>query len=298
MLDYRPNHACLGHHGAMTYPQAAPPPRIPASELRPSRVWYWVAGGIAVLGMCIGGVLGALGFASVVRDMPTSMDAEFDPGSPVTVDLSADKTWAIYVSREQGGGSIGTECVGSPENGGTIELNRSDFNFQFDSGGRSWRHAYDVEVSETGRYQIECRVRDAAATDARFGIAESITNVSGLAGRAFGSLGALLGIPCLALTAAGIIAVVTAVRRNSHKRRLQQERGYPPPVQPAMGYPGPGQPPPPGYQPPTAGYPQPPPGPPQHPPESSPSSSFPQPPPPPPASPPAPGPQPPPTTQE
>jgi hypothetical protein len=267
----------------MTYPQAAPPPQIPASQLRPGRAWYWVAGVIAVLGICVGGVIGVIGFSSLVDDVPRSLDAEFDPGSPVTLDLSADQTWAIFVSREQGSTDVGTECTGSPANGGSIDLNRSDIEFRFGTGDRTWRLIYDVEVSETGRYQIECRVTDATVTDARFGIAESV-NVGNIVGQVFGSLGALLGIPCLALTVAGIIAVVTAVRRNSHKKRLQQERGYLPPGGPGFGQqpPGVGHPQPSGYQAPGGS-------------NQTPSGGY---PPPPPGAPPASGPQPPSTTQE
>ncbi|HEX2417584.1 MAG TPA: hypothetical protein VHJ83_05585 [Micromonosporaceae bacterium] len=278
----------------MTYPQTAPPPQIPASELRPSRAWYWVAGVIAVLGVCIGGILGIVGFSGLADDVPTPLDTEFDPGSPVTVDLSADRTWAIYVSSAEGNTDVGTECIASPTDGGTINLERTGVNFEFGSGGRTWKPIYDVEVSETGRFRIECRVTDAAATDARFGIAESV-DVGNIVGQVLGSLGALLGIPCLALTTAGIIAVVTAVRRNSHKRRRQQELGYLPPGPQATGPPGFGQPPPPGYQTgeyqaPTGGYSPQPGSPPQT------SGWTPAPPPPPPPQ--APGPQPPPTNQE
>lgn len=280
MLDYLPNHARLGHHEVMSYPQTPPAPSIPSSELRPSRAWYWIAGVIAVIGICVGGVAGALGFASLARDMPTSMDAEFDATSPATVELSTGKTWGIYVMEAQGRADVSADCTGDPANGGSIELNRSNFDIRLGSGDRTWRLLYDVEVSETGRYQIACQVTS-GPTDARFGVSESL-NVGGTVGRVFGSLGALLGIPCLALTLAGIIALVTAVRRNSHKKRLQQERGGFPP---GAGYPGPGAPP-------TAGYP--PPGPP--PPPGSPPPGPPQ------QGPPLPGsPQhgpPPPTTQE
>jgi hypothetical protein len=208
---------------------------------------------IAVLGVCVGGGLGALGLASLARDMPTSMDTEFDAGSPTTVELSADRTWGVYVVEPRSGGDVTADCTGSPEDGGSIDLSRVNFDLRFGSGDRTWKLLYDVEVSETGRYTIECRTTD-GATDARFGVSESM-NVGGIAGRVLGSLGVLLGIPCLALTVAGIIAVVTAVRRNSHKKRLQQQRtgGYPP----GTGYPGPGGPPGPGYPPPG-----PPPGPP------------------------------------
>jgi hypothetical protein len=255
MLDYLPNRAELGHHEVMSYPQAPPPPSIPASELRPSRAWYWIAGVIAVIGVCVGGVAGALGFASLAQDMPTSMDAQFDAESPATVKLSTGKTWGIYVREPQGGADVSADCTGNPADGGTIELNRSDFDIRFGSGDGSWRLLYDVEVSQTGQYQIACQVT-AGSTDARFGISESI-NIGGAVGRFFGSLGALLGIPCLALTVAGIIALVTAVRRNSHKKRLQQERGgYPP----GAGYPGPGRPPAAGYPPPGPPPPGPPPG--------------------------------------
>jgi hypothetical protein len=242
----------------MSYPQTPPQPSIPASELRPSRAWYWIAGVIAVIGVCVGGIVGALGFTSLARDMPMSMDTEFDAGNPATVELSTGKTWGIYVLEAQGRADVSADCTGNPANGGSIDLNRADFNMRFGSRDGAWRLLYDVEVSETGRYQIACQVTS-GSKDTRFGISESI-NVGGTVGRFFGSLGALLGIPCLALTVAGIIALVAAVRRNSHKKRLQQERGgYPP----GTGYQGPGGPP-------AAGYP--PPGPP--PPGSPPSGSL------------------------
>ncbi|MGH3728663.1 MAG: hypothetical protein ACRDTU_07895 [Micromonosporaceae bacterium] len=266
----------------MTFPQSAPPPPVDPAALRPGRVWYWVAGVVVVLGVCIGSGVALLGFNSIAGALP-EMKQEFDAGTPTTVELSSDRDWAIYVDHPSrtGEGTAPKPDVDCAAEGSGVTVSRSDVNFEFDDQNRHWQLVYDVSVDRDGSYQFTCESNDPELSGSTFAVGSGI-DVGGLAGTVFGSLGALLGIPCLALLVGGVIALVTAVRRNSHKRRLQETGGVPP------GYPTgePGQ----------AG--PPPPGPPQAPPPSGPPPSGPPPPGPPPPSPPqAPPPQAPPPPQ-
>lgn len=125
------------------------------------------------------------------------------------------------------------ECTGE----GAVAVSRSTTEFDFTGTGRHWQLVYDVWVKSGGSYQITCTSADPGLTEPRFALGTAV-DVGGILGKTFGSLGALLGIPCLALLAGGVIALVTGLRRSSYRKRLQQERyGYP-----AAGHP-PGPPP-------------------------------------------------------
>ena len=273
----------------MTYPQ--PAPQIDPRQLRPGRAWYWIAGVIAVLGICIGPGLSVFGFASLRSDLP-QIKQEFDAGSPASVRLTKAGAWAIYANNPAARGSTAARpavtCTGESD-AGTIDISPSTGNFNFSDGRHQWQLLYDVKVSATGTYRISCSSNDQAVDHFAVGTA---VNLRGFLGKVFGSLGLLLGVPCVALLVAGIIALITALRRNSHRKRLQAEAGistvapsagYPPagpspgypPAGPPPGYPPPGQPP--GYPPPSApppppaGPPAPPPGPADQPPGTPPA---------------------------
>ena len=252
----------------MTY--QPPPPSVSPSELRPSRVWYWIAGAIAVVGICVGPGLAALGAASLAERIP-QMRTEFEAGEPTEVDLTSDRTWGIYIDDEATGQDFdpdATECAGASLGGGEIELDRASRGFEFRADGRHWHLVFEVRVSQDGQYEIACAPTGSLQPTGHYGIGESI-DLPDFARNALGSVALLVGVPCLGLTIGGVIALVTALRRNNHKKRLQAERG-------GMGPPGSAGPPPgpagpssgpppgpsgPGPSGPASGPPGPPPGP-------------------------------------
>ncbi|MGH3645758.1 MAG: hypothetical protein ACRDTM_01045 [Micromonosporaceae bacterium] len=228
----------------MTYQPAAPPPIDPAA-LRPKRTWYWIAALIVVLGVCGGFGIGLFGLSSIAGGLPT-MKHEFDAGEATTVELTGDQQWAIYVdnprasSEGQGSGPRpDVQCTGSSADGGTITLSEPGGSFHFTKDNKTWQLLYDVRVDKDGSYQIECSSQDAELTDPQLAVGPAV-NVGGFVGKTFGTVGALLGLPCLALIVGGVIALVTGLRRSAHKKRLQAQGGYGTsgaPGAPPMGYP-------------------------------------------------------------
>ncbi|MGH3715230.1 MAG: hypothetical protein ACRDT4_17460 [Micromonosporaceae bacterium] len=232
----------------MAYPQSAPPPPVNPSEIRPGRAGYWVAGVIAVLGVCAGIGIAAFGFSSIAGDLP-KMKAEFQ--GETTVKLESGKDWAVYVDNPALEGRAGNsaapvrapqvECTGTSADGGNITFSDPGGAFHFASGDRNWQLLYAVSVDKTGSYTVTCASSDPDLPDPTYAVGTAV-NVGGFVGKLFGSLGALCGIPCLALLVAGVIALVVAMRRSSAKKRLQSGG-------PGAGGPGGGAPPPPGYPP-------------------------------------------------
>jgi hypothetical protein len=212
----------------MTYPGAAPP-RIDPRQLRPGRGWYWVAAIIALLGILIAPVLLVVGvsvFGATVDDLPT-IDRQFSSGSQTTVSLRAAETAAIYAVTPDDGSAPSATCTGTAPAGATIDLNPISYEATFSVGGTSWTELYTVDVSQDGDYQITCT--SPGNSFVQYGVGEEI-EVGGLVAGILGGTGALLGVilaPCTGLLIAGIICLITALRRSSYRNRLQRQwMGY------------------------------------------------------------------------
>jgi hypothetical protein len=216
------------------FPGAAPPPVDPRA-LRPRRAWYAVSVVIVVLGVLVGVGLFALGLVSAIRGLPKTT-SEFESGPPLVLHLSAGRKSAIYLdSGASPPGAIDSQCSGRAEGDGSIDVQPTSYNFDFSSGRRHWRLLYTVEVSQDGRYELDCRPTDPTVETAHYAVGED-PKIGGFMAKLFGGIGALLGVPCLALVVGGVLALVVALRRNGQKKRLQ-----------ATAYPPPGYPSPPGY---------------------------------------------------
>jgi len=220
-------------------------PQIDPREVRPSRGWFVVAGIIALLGLLAAPVLIALGVGavtSIADDLPT-IKTEFGTRTPTTVELTADKPWAIYVERPDALGSasaqpsasygstplIGAICTADAVGGGSIDLTRSTYSSTTSLQGKSWQQVYQVKVSQNGQYEISCRVTDDATTASGFAIGEDI-ELDGFLAKLLGGTGAFFGaflFPCVGLIIGGIIALTVGLMRSSNRKRLQQQRmGY------------------------------------------------------------------------
>jgi hypothetical protein len=209
--------------------QPAGPPPIDPRALRPGRGWYAVAIVIAVLGIVVGVGGFGLGIASFVRGLP-KMTTEFDTGSPVTVHLEAGRERAIYADLNSGPrGPVYTDCTGTARGDGSIDVRRISNTLDFPSGRHQWISVYTVTVSRAGDYELSC---EPSGTDGprHYALGEA-PKAGALAAGIFGGIAALIGVPCLALTVGGVIALVVALRRSSAKKRLQQQyyQGYPRP---------------------------------------------------------------------
>jgi hypothetical protein len=237
---------------AMAYPGMRPPPTIDPREVRPSRGWYWFAGVLGLLSCLAGPVLILiilLTADSLVKDFDV-IGTEFDTDAPVTVQLTQDKTWAIYVEAPQqfvdpsaspGGTPTPTptpsatpappasRCTATPVDGGTVDLAEITYSATVGQGGRSWRQLYRMTVTQDGQYRVDCEPTDPTAGTAHYAVGED-PNIAGIFGKMFAILGSSFGaflIPCVGLVIAGLIALIVGLRRSSNRRLLQRQRlGY------------------------------------------------------------------------
>lgn len=212
--------AVTWHHAGMT-----PLPPVTSRELRPGRGWYVAAGVVAVGGIVAGLGLLLLSTASLLGALP-DLGPGFSGGESAVVTLKAGDDQTIYADRP---GAAAGRCSGTGENGGTVTFTARTFSFSFTRGNRQWHAIQQVRVSEDGRYRITCGTPDSGVTYA----VGPDPQVRGFVGKLVGGLGALFGLSCLGVLIGGVMALVTGVRRNSHKGRLQRERaagyhGHPP----------------------------------------------------------------------
>jgi hypothetical protein len=183
---------------------------------------------IAVLGIVVGVGGFGLGIASFVRGLP-KLTTEFDAGSPVTVHLTAGQRRAIYADLNSGSGRpVYTDCTGTARGDGSIDVRRISNTLDFPSGRHQWVSTYTVDVTRDGDYELACRP-SASDGQTHYAIGEA-PRTGALIGGIFAGIAALVAVPCLGLTVGGVIALVVALRRSSHKKRLQQQAyyGYPP----------------------------------------------------------------------
>ncbi|MCS0602969.1 serine/arginine repetitive matrix protein 2 [Streptomyces sp. LP11] len=197
---------------------------IPAKDLRPRRVWYLVAALLALL-------LSAAGVTVIVvtvRDAVNSVDTErsFSEGDARTFHLVQGETKAIYVS-QSGQGHV--ECRIPELRDGS--MTQPDSGFRVTLGSRTWERVFEVRPGSTGDYAITCT----SERPAEFALGEK-PEVGSTVGGIFAAIGCFLA----AVAGAVAISVVTAVRRNRHRRRLTagwapHPAWGPPPSGPAMG---------------------------------------------------------------
>lgn len=243
---------------------------LPA-ELRPRRRWYFVALGVFLICCAVGVALFVWQFAKVADGVNLQ---EMRAGAN-KVRLTANEEKGIYATGKVDRTSL-PRCV---QNGpGRLTIGPVSSTETFTTEGTTWHLIAKVTVTETGTYTVNCMPPGST----RFAIGN---RVGGLFLGGLGAFGMLVGLVFLGAIAGGVIAIVVALRRNGHRKRLlaaaapagphfpgppagmpYQPPGAPvPPQQPAAPQqpPAPGQPPqaPAHGQPPIAGQPQQPPAP-------------------------------------
>ncbi len=194
----------------MVSPMAGP---FDPRAIRPARYWYVVAGLIAAVLFVSGVVIFGVQMTSLARGLP-KMTVAFAPDVPTTVELSADRTSAVYVDAH-GLSPADVACTGRGLDGGQITVDAPGGAFVV---GR-WLRVARITVSTTGRYTITCRPASPDIVVSRFAVADDV-DTGPFVGKAFGGFGALLGLPCIGLITGGVIVLVVALRRQAARRNL------------------------------------------------------------------------------
>jgi len=212
---------------------------IDPDELRPRRYWYGVAAAVAVLGLA--GAVGSTVFiARSIAGAVHSVEA-LDPGlrpllvgRPTVVDLEPGLQRAVYVAGAGGGVSTGGGAsAGRPPppvscggNGLTVTDVQDEITAVVD--GTRWREVQLVRASEPGPHEIVCSTTDRTA-DLALGTAldaDAAARAGRQVGRAVVASLAVVGLGGIGVLAGGLIALVAAVRRSSHRSALLTQRRY------------------------------------------------------------------------
>ena len=182
--------------------------------IRPRRIWYAIAVGIAVIGVVLGVAAFAAGIVSVTRSLP-HLDQTSTTGASATVQLTSARRYAFYLPE-----GASASCVLAPNSG--VQESAPSYEFTFSAKGRQWRLAYHLTVTTSGSYTASCG-------GAPFAIGNRPEVGKFVSGIGLG-IAALLGLPCFGLVVGTLIGVIVAIRRRNHRTRLQPAPyGYGPP---------------------------------------------------------------------
>lgn len=198
-------------------PRPNPGPHVDPSELRPRRRWY-VIGATVIFVLGASGVVGFLLMLFSVLGQP-EFDAEVHGTGEAAFSLPAPEEGqyrlSLYVSPN---GADPHACVlQTPE--GETDFGHSGVSHEVETGGTSWEMVGRAENLGPGEYTLSCHGDE--------GTTYSVTQedvLDGLLIGVFGALGFAVVPPGIGLLIGVPILIVTAVRRNSHKRRLLGER--------------------------------------------------------------------------
>jgi len=190
--------------------------------LRPRRFWYWVAGAIAVAGVAVSiavftGLIGSL-FETLTGPL-TPLNTPDD----TTIELESGSERTIYRQTRDAAGPVRSApgariaCSVARVGGGPIEVGDA-FDWTLERNTDRYEALFDFEATEAGQYRVSCTDRAQPSRRIPLAIGETLGLLELL-----GGIGAALGSLFGGLVIGAVIATVTAVRRDSHKRRLQHE---------------------------------------------------------------------------
>jgi hypothetical protein len=204
-------------------PLRPPPPYIEPSRLRPREHWYWVAGAVGVLGVAASVVLFVGFFSSLVDDLTGPLTELRAPGQE-TLELEPGAERTIYRQEREDGAPIPNAagrdpaCSVTRAGGGLVELDDNEFGWTLKRNGDRYEALYDFRIAEGGSYRVACNTKDDNLAAIPLAIGETI-GLWDLLKKGGGALALFFG----AIVIAAAIGIVTAVRRDAHKRRLQHE---------------------------------------------------------------------------
>ncbi|MGH3094973.1 MAG: hypothetical protein ACRDMV_03105 [Streptosporangiales bacterium] len=212
------------------------PGSVDPRELRPRRLWYVIGPVIFVL-CCL---LAAGVFIWTLYGAFSGL-TELGPGK-TTVQLTPDEEKTFYSSKPRDLTAFpGVPCqVSGP---GQYKPEPVFGSETLTRDGTTWHAILHFHVTKAGGYDVTCGGQGSV----RFAIGNKFS-VGGLVGGIF----AIIAIPFVGFLIGGAIVLVTALRRNGHKKRLLAVAAGP--AHPGAPGPWPGgpPPPPPGYPPPPA----------------------------------------------
>ncbi len=188
----------------------------------PSRVWYWVGAGIAVVGV-IGAVLWfVLGMLSFAHQIDGFQRVPVD-GEPHRVTLLRTGSYTAY--HEAPGGneaaaSDGIEAELVSSEGRSVRLAEYDTTLTYDVGGNAGRAVFTFEIDTPGSYELRASSTEGGELALGRGVGGKLVR-SLVGGFVIGFLAVALGAP---------VVIVTAVRRQSARRRQPNPVRYPPPT--------------------------------------------------------------------
>jgi hypothetical protein len=190
-----------------------------------------VAGAVAVTGMALAAVL-FIAPASSAWELVTGPLTRLSTPGHVTLELPAGAKRTIYQQVREDSRPIAVPATAVPScgvalvGGAHIDVGAAS-SLTLTRDGDRYEALEDFEVGRAGSYRVSCSDRSDPRRRIPLAIGETI-GLWELLGRLAGSLVALFG----GLAVATAIATVTAVRRDSHKRRIQRAHANAPPPAP------------------------------------------------------------------
>jgi hypothetical protein len=181
--------------------------------LRPKARWYWLSAIPFVLGLVAMTVFIVL----AVKAFPGDPDEFTAPGGP-TLTLEEGEKKTIYRQTSGFGASTAEpRCrVVDAATERPLELDEAG-SFTFTTGGDEYAAELHFEAPSAGSYEVDCA--------GPFGGSEQALAVGDRV--SFGSFGLAIGgaiaAPLLGFLISVVMAIIVAVRRNRHKKRLQEE---------------------------------------------------------------------------
>jgi hypothetical protein len=233
-------------------PYTPPPPAYGDNQIRPALWWFFVAGGLAVVGI-VGGI--ALLVSGVVRWSNTVED--FDRVSvPGTGEVQIDETggYSIYHEYERDTSfrfyPPDPDVTVTDPSGEEVVLDWYSGSVTYAVSGYEGEGLFTFDAEETGTYTVTTEGDSESVVAVGRGVGRGLAAPI-VAGVAVGFIGVVGGI---------VMAIVVGVKRSGHRRRLRAIWNPPPGPPPGAWGPAPGAP---GWGPqPPPGQPVPPPPPP------------------------------------
>lgn len=217
-------------------------PPVSGDELRPRRGWYVAAGLFGLGGILAGIVLFVWGVVAGATSLSGSLPqlTELRPGEPTAVTLEAGREQIVYVRDVNASAPPGhspsaaptpsagatpdrsADCTGTGENGGTVTF--TPYSTHGSLTYNTWTALHRAIASQDGTYRITCGAPSDTGVLFAIGDEVPVGKVVGGFAKIFGGLTVGLGLPCLGVLVGGVIALVTGLRRGSHRNRLLQQR--------------------------------------------------------------------------
>jgi hypothetical protein len=184
-------------------------PLIDSTQVRPRRGWYAPAAVLPVLGIIAGVIAFVFGLWASAGVRP-AVAVESAGGAESSASLLRSKSYMMYVPR---GTAPVPSCTVTPATSADVTPLRGDI-FSYRSGSMRWEAQYQLRVTGSGDYTINC-------DGTPFAVADATRTANAAAFGTLGALGGLLGLPCVGLVAGFVAWLVVFLRRRGSRKRLE-----------------------------------------------------------------------------